>query len=194
MLRHACSVSRPFAQAIVAVVVATLIRKLLDPWMERGQLFSWYYMAVAVGAWCGGWRCSVLAGVLGYLAADWFFMEPRHQLNVLLGGKGWFTFGSYATVCIGIAVCTEAIRRQAPQLVFRLDLDDSLELLEVAAAVRKHGIGITELPAYLEGLNASQSVYRLTMHLARHDMSPRELAARLEGFVKGAGPVRVFSS
>ena len=194
MLRNAFSFFHPYGEAIVAVAAATLIRLLVDPWMDRGQTFSWYYMAVAVGAWRGGWRCAIPAALLGYIAADWFFIEPRQALNPLLGGRGWLTVGSYATVCIGIAGCTEAIRRQAPALVFRLDLDDSLELLDVAAAVRKHGLEAADLPAYLEGLNVSQSVHRLTMHFARQDTTPRELAARLEGFVKGSGPVRVFSS
>src|SRR5690606_10615505 len=115
-----------------------------------------------------------------YVAADWFFIEPRHSwMIVIIGLDDWLALGSYAVVCVAITASTEAIRRQAPPLVFRLDLDDSLELLDVAAAVRLHGIGSKQLPAYLEGLNSSQNVYRLAMHFSRQQMSPRELAVRL---------------
>jgi K+-sensing histidine kinase KdpD len=186
---------RPYGAAMLAVVVATIIRQLLDPWLDRGQVFSWYYVAVIVGAWCGGWRCSLVAGVLGYAAADWFFIEPRHSLIALISGlDDWLALVSYAAVCMAIAACTEAIRRQAPALVFRLNIDDSLELLDVASAVRIHSIDSKELPAYLEGLNASQSVYRLAVHFARQDLTPRELSVRLESLVKNSGPIGAFSS
>jgi K+-sensing histidine kinase KdpD len=180
---------------MLAVVVATIIRLLLDPWLDRTQIFSWYYAAVVVSAWFGGWRCSLLASIGGYAAADWFFIEPHYSLVVSFYGlDDWLALASYIGVCTAIGTCTEAMRRQAPTLVFRLDMDDSLELLDVASAVRIHGITSQELPAYLEGLNASQNVYRLAVHFARRDMSPRELATRLESLVKGSGPVGAFSS
>ncbi len=195
MQRVACSSMRPYGAALLTVVVATVIRQLLDPWLDRAQAFSWYYLAVVLSVWYGGWRCGLLACVTGYVAADWFFIEPRYSWTTEIHGlDDWLALGSYLTVCTAISACMEAIRRQAPALVFRLNIDDSLELLDVASAVRIHGIGSKELPAYLEGLNASQSVYRLAVHFARQDMSPRELSARLEGLVKGSGPVGAFTS
>ena len=113
MSRSALARLQPYAQAIIAVAIATLIRLWMDPWLHGGQIFSWYYVAVALGAWCGGWRCSLLAAVLGYVAADWFFIEPRNSfsaVNQLLG------LASYVSVCGAIASCTEAIRRRSPAL------------------------------------------------------------------------------
>ena len=194
MRRTADSWAWPYGKATLAVVLATIIRQLLDPWLGQAQIFSWYYMAVAVGAWCGGWRCCLAASILGYAAADWFFIEPRHSFIALFSEtRDWLAFASYLVVCTAIAVSTEAIRRQAPALVCRLDIDDGLELLDVAAAVRIHGIRPDELPEYLEGLNVSHSVHRLALHLSRHDMTSRELATRFESFVKGSGPVTARS-
>ena len=56
MRRAACSSVRPLGVVMLAVVVATIVRQVLDPYLDPGQVFSWYYMAVVAGAWCGGWR------------------------------------------------------------------------------------------------------------------------------------------
>jgi hypothetical protein len=72
--------------------------------------------------------------------------------------------------------------------VFHLDLDDTLQLLDLAAAVRMHGIAPAEVPDYLDGLNASPSVCRLAMRLAQDATTPRNLAMRLENLARGAAP------
>ncbi len=194
MRRDLCISLLPYGEAVLVVAVATIIRLMLDPWLGRWQMFSWYYMAVAIATWFGGWRCSLLAGALGYVAADWFFIEPRHVLNSLLTGKTGLSLVSYATVCTAIAVCMEAIRCQAPIIVFRLDLDDGLDLLDLASAVRTHAIEPQELPDYLEGLNVSARASKLALHFAQRTGSPRELAMSLESFAKGSGPIRTFST
>ena len=71
--------------------------------------------------------------------------------------------------------------------MFRLDLDDGIDLLDIAAAVRIHDISPADLQAYLDGLNVSAGVYRLATHLSRQDMTSRELASQLERVVKGSG-------
>jgi K+-sensing histidine kinase KdpD len=183
---------RPYAVAFLGVVVATIIRLLQDRWLDHSQIFSWYYVAVALAALCGGWRCAVVTSVLGFVAADWFFIEPRQSLMIWSRSvEHWLGLLTYAGVSLAIAGCIEAIRRQAPALVLRMDLDDSLELLDVASAVRLHGIGSKDLLAYLEGLNASQKIFRLAAHYAAKELSPRELAWELESFVKA--PARLAS-
>jgi K+-sensing histidine kinase KdpD len=183
---------RPYAVAFLGVLVATILRLLKDRWLDQSQIFSWYYVAVAVAALCGGWRCAIATSILGFLAADWFFIEPRQSLMIWSSGiEHWLGLLTYVGVSLAIAGCIEAIRRQAPALVLRLDLDDSLELLDVASAVRMHGICSKDLLAYLEGLNASQKVVRLAAHLAAKELSSRELAWELESFVKA--PARLAS-
>src|SRR5438874_8238064 len=66
------------AGAATAAVV--LLRWLLDPWMGNNLPLVTLYGAVAAAVWCGGYRPAVVAVVLGFLACNCLFMEPRYTL------------------------------------------------------------------------------------------------------------------
>jgi len=67
--------------AIATVGVATLMRLLLDPILGEHHPFTLYFAAVAVTSWYGGFRPGLLALVLSYFGADWFFIAPRFEFN-----------------------------------------------------------------------------------------------------------------
>src|SRR5262245_57268973 len=99
-----------YGGAVVFTGLAVLLRWLLDPWLGDHLPFPTLYGAVALAAWLGGYRPALLATILGVLACDWLFNEPR----------GTFDFGSarsliglclYLLSC-GIIICFgEAMRR-----------------------------------------------------------------------------------
>jgi K+-sensing histidine kinase KdpD len=75
-----------YALAIAALVGAVLIRYLLDPWMEDTLPLVTLFGAVAAAVWLGGYRPAIAVGILGYLACDYLFIQPRGHFA--LGGLG----------------------------------------------------------------------------------------------------------
>jgi two-component system cell cycle sensor histidine kinase/response regulator CckA len=68
---------------MLAVAVMCWVRALLDPVLGDNYPFTAFLAAVFLAAWIGGWRPGLLALVLGYLAADYFFVPPRGYLGHL---------------------------------------------------------------------------------------------------------------
>jgi PAS domain S-box-containing protein len=69
-----------YGTAIAATLLATLLRELLDPVLEKTAPFSVYYAAVMFTAWCGGLGPALFALVSGAVLADYLFIEPRVSL------------------------------------------------------------------------------------------------------------------
>jgi PAS domain S-box-containing protein len=72
-----------YGLAVVAVAMASVVRALLDPLLGDYQPFAFFYVAVAAAASVGGVGPALLALILGYLAGDWLFTSPRHELSLL---------------------------------------------------------------------------------------------------------------
>ena len=70
-----------YATAIAALVAALLLRWLLDPALGNNLPLVTLFGAVAVAVWVGGYHPAVIAAVLGYLACDYLFIEPRGQIG-----------------------------------------------------------------------------------------------------------------
>ena len=85
-----------YAIALVAVAVAVLLRAALDPIVGAGAATVTLYGAIVVAVWAGGYLPGILAAVAGYLAVNWFFIEPR-------GSIGFETIGHVGSL-IGYAV------------------------------------------------------------------------------------------
>jgi two-component system CheB/CheR fusion protein len=63
--------------AVAAVILATLLRKLLDPVLEDTAPFTAYFVAIILTAWYGGLGPSLVALISGALLATYLFIEPR---------------------------------------------------------------------------------------------------------------------
>jgi PAS domain S-box-containing protein len=76
----------PFARKLfavsLAIVAATLIRGMLDPWLEQRVLFVTYFVAIAFAAWYGGVWLGVVTAIASYLVADYLFVSPRFGFSV----------------------------------------------------------------------------------------------------------------
>jgi K+-sensing histidine kinase KdpD len=57
-----------------------LLRWLLDPLMGEHWATVTVYGAVAAAVWYGGYRPALVATILGYLACNYLFMEPRGHI------------------------------------------------------------------------------------------------------------------
>jgi PAS domain S-box-containing protein len=82
--------------AILAVIAGVGLRGVLDPWLGEYLPFATLYGTVAVAVWWGGAAPAVWAAALGYLAADYLFVEPSgglvgHSVSHLIGLAAYFT-------------------------------------------------------------------------------------------------------
>ena len=96
-----------YAAALIAVAAAVVLRMLIDPYLGDRFPFATFFLAVVVTGWFGGLGPALLAVVLGYLAADWFFIPPRGQISmvgvtpdVVVGAAVYFAVG-VGTALIG---------------------------------------------------------------------------------------------
>jgi two-component system CheB/CheR fusion protein len=68
--------------AVVAVLLATLLRAALDPIFGEAVPFIFFYPAVVLCAWFGGLRPGLLATGVSGLIAWYAFMPPRYSFAV----------------------------------------------------------------------------------------------------------------
>ena len=86
---------------VVTVGLALVARLWLEPVLHGKLPNTFFYVAIIVTAWCAGIWETLLAVVLGYLAAEWFVIEPRWTLAIS-GADEWL--GTILYLFIGLAI------------------------------------------------------------------------------------------
>ena len=71
----------PYAVAIGSTAIAFLLTLRLEPFLLRTN-GSFFYIAIIVTAWYGGWRLGCVTLFLATLAIKYFFIPPLHQLAI----------------------------------------------------------------------------------------------------------------
>lgn len=66
-----------YAVALLCVVLALLIRWLLHPWLGASRPYLSLFGGVAIAVWFTRWRAASLAAVVGFLIANWIFVQPK---------------------------------------------------------------------------------------------------------------------
>ena len=99
-----------YGAGIVFVAIALALRASVDRFLGAEHPFPFFLAATAVAAWYGGLGPALLTLVLGYLAADWFFIAPRHEFS------GWsslrlFSIATYAITGLVLSSIICAARR-----------------------------------------------------------------------------------
>ncbi|MGE0594596.1 MAG: PAS domain S-box protein [Vicinamibacterales bacterium] len=107
------STARAAVIALVAVVLATVARALLDPWLGDTLPYNTYYVAVAVAAWIGGGRTALFTALVGGVAALYLFVAPRFEFVTTADrlGLAMYAIGTSAFALFGWAM--HRARRQA---------------------------------------------------------------------------------
>ena len=104
----------PYGGAVIFTALAVLLRWLLDPWLGDSRPFPTLYGTVALAVWLGGYRPAVLAVILGYLACDWLFAEPRgaFALDSARNLLGLFAYLVSCALIVGLGEAMHAARRR----------------------------------------------------------------------------------
>jgi K+-sensing histidine kinase KdpD len=130
-----------YGVAVAAVAGAVLLRWLLDPALGEHFPFHTLYGAVAIAVWYGGYRPGLLAAALGYLAANYVFVEPRGAVKFERGKDviGCVLYLGSACIIVGFGEAMRTTRRRA-EAGWR-NLLDKQEQLEQEAGARRQAEG-----------------------------------------------------
>jgi signal transduction histidine kinase len=100
-----------YGVALLAVAGAILLRWLLTPAFGFRVPFVTVMGAVAVAVGVGGLYPALLATVLGYVLARWFFVEPTHTL-AMQGPADWIILAGYC-LASGTVIAFGVLMRRA---------------------------------------------------------------------------------
>ena len=100
---------RAYGLAIAALAAAVLLRQLLDPMLGPALPLVTLFGAVAAAVWVGGYGTASLVAIIGYLACDYLFIEPRGRLGLDDAGK-LVGMLAYLFTCALIIAFGEAMR------------------------------------------------------------------------------------
>src|SRR5690349_5378424 len=101
---------KEYAFAVVLTLLALLSRFALDPLLGDHLPYVTFFMAVAVTTWYGGLGASLTAVALSGLAANWFFVSPRHSL-MMTDVMHQVGYATYFIACLAIVAFGQAARR-----------------------------------------------------------------------------------
>lgn len=79
---------RRYLFAFAATLTAFLVRLALDPVLEKTtnkHIFLTFIVATTLVAWYSGFVPSLLTLIVGFLLADYFFVDPKHSFAVAPG-------------------------------------------------------------------------------------------------------------
>lgn len=91
--------------------MAAAARWALDPLLGDSSWFVTFYVAVAIAAWIGGLRGSLLATALGFFTADYLFVPPRFDFFGEMTMQHFLALVLYLMVSLAFAVFGEAMWR-----------------------------------------------------------------------------------
>jgi PAS domain S-box-containing protein len=96
-------VTHPYFFAVVAVLVATLVRMAVDPLVDGRVPFATYFAALAAVGLFGNLGAALFATALSTFAGAFFFMPPRYTLSGL-SAADLFSLALFAASGVVIAV------------------------------------------------------------------------------------------
>lgn len=75
----------PYSAAIGSTAIALFLSLWLEMFLSR-TIGAFFYLAIILSAWYGGFRAGMVAIVLSTLAIDYFFIPPVHQFSIASPG------------------------------------------------------------------------------------------------------------
>lgn len=124
--------------AIGATGVAFAIRYALAPFLGGTAVYPLFVLAVLAGTYVGGIGPGAVAGLLGYLLADYFFIPPLHVLGRFTATTA-ADLGMYAFTSIITILLVQSLRRVRQKLEADIEVRLVLErqLQEVHAELEQ---------------------------------------------------------
>jgi len=117
---------KTYALGLLAVLIAVLVRWVLDPVMGDTLPLVTLFGAVAAAVWLGGYRLAIPVTLIGYIACHYLFILPRGHLDLTrtadLVGLIAYLFTCSLIIVFGEAAHIAHSRAHQRQEVFRVTL------------------------------------------------------------------------
>lgn len=106
--------TRAYLLGLLGLGAAVLLRWVLDPVLGDSLPLVTLFGAIAAAVWVGGYRPAIIVVILGYIACDYLFIEPRGQLAMTgvghVVGLAAYLFTSGFIISFGEAMRTAQVR------------------------------------------------------------------------------------
>jgi PAS domain S-box-containing protein len=184
-----------YALGFAALVVAVLLRWLLDPVLGDAFPLVTLYGAVAAAVWLGGYRVAIPVALLGYIACNFLFIQPRFGFDffdpVNLAGMAAYFFTCALIVVFGEAARIAQRRATARREVFRVTLrsiGDAVITTDIEGRITYLNEVAESLTgwSYLEALGQPlERVFQIVNEVTRKPVESPAMRALREGVVVG---------
>ncbi|HVT29301.1 MAG TPA: ATP-binding protein, partial [Lacipirellulaceae bacterium] len=101
---------RPYSVGIAGVVVASLLRSLVNPYLGEHLSFSFDYLAVFIAAWTGGVWPAIVTAIISSLVSNFLFTDPYLSLQIT-SVEEFFDLIFFILVSVIIGVLSEITLR-----------------------------------------------------------------------------------
>jgi signal transduction histidine kinase len=101
-----------YGVGIAAVALMGTIRALAGPLVGHHHVYTFFFAAIAITSWCAGFWPSILAILLSYLTADWFFIAPHYTFDFHnYTADDFVGLGAFVVSGLAIAFTSEGLHR-----------------------------------------------------------------------------------
>ena len=183
-----------YALGFVTVVLAVLLRWLLDPLMGNALPLVTLFGAVAAAVWLGGYRVAIAVTLVGYIACHYLFIPPKYGFDFDRAN----TVGliAYLLTCALIIFFGEVAgvaetRAHAQREVFRVTLR-SIGDAVITTDTRAHITTLNEVAESLTGWSRHEAVgqsllnvFNIVNEVTLQPVANPALRALREGVVVG---------
>jgi len=186
---------RPYAFGFVAIVLAVLLRWLLDPLMGDALPLVTLFGAVAAAVWWGGYRVAIPVGIAGYVACHYLFIAPRGHFDFSSAANqvGLVAYFFTCGIIIAFGEIAHAAHAKATERkeVFRVTLR-SIGDAVITTDIEAHVTYLNEVAESLTGWSHEdalgqplETVFRIVNEATRAPVENPALKALREGIVVG---------
>lgn len=124
-------VLKRYSIALAAAALAVILRWILDPALGHVAFYATLYIAVAFCALVCGHTPALLSGMLGFLGILYWFVDPRHSLQLIRQPRQIHSIVGALLVCIVLTLLGATNRKK------QLLLNDTVDALTAEARERK---------------------------------------------------------
>jgi len=184
-----------FTLGFGAVVLAVLLRWLLDPLLGDSFPLVTLFGAVAAAAWLGGFRVAIPVSLVGYAACHYLFIPPRghFDLNTVENQVGFVAYLFTCGLIIAFAELARIAHARATERreVFRVTLR-SIGDAVITTDIQGHVTYLNEVAESLTGWPLKEalgkpleSVFHIVNEVTRQPVESPATRALREGIVVG---------
>jgi signal transduction histidine kinase len=150
-----------YSIALGAAVLAILLRWVLDPVLGHVAFYVTLYIAVAFSAIVCGYFPATIAGTLGFLGILYWFIDPRHSLQLIHQPTQVHSIVGALLVCVVLAFLGATNRSK------QLRLNNTVDALTTEARERKRAQEELRLARDELELRVEERTHELSGALAR---------------------------